>query len=123
MVEEQLAFIPEPHRNKFVEPPISKSERVRKMAKSGDPSTSFMAAEVALKKMTQRMSETLAVFESVAPRGLIGEELDSLAQEMGMRPGAAPKRMADLAAVDAIVWRGEFKNTSGGNKAKVWYKA
>jgi hypothetical protein len=115
--------VAQPHVNKFVEPNISRSERARKMTKAGDPSTSYMAAEVALKSMTKRMRETLDVFESVAPRGLIGEELDKLAQEAGMKPGAAPKRMKDLADAGAIVWRGEYTNTTGGNKAKVWYKA
>lgn len=113
---------PRPHVNKFVEPHLTSADRARKMTKAGDSATSYMAAQTVLKSMTKRMAETLAVFDSVAPRGLISEELDELAQARGMKPGAAPKRVHDLAGAGAIVWTGEYRATSSGCKAKVWVK-
>ena len=117
-----LFDLPEPHQNKFVEPMLTREDRIRKLARSGHPSTSYEAAEVTEKKLTRRMSETLEVFR-LAGRGLIGEELDNLAQVQGMRAGSAPKRIKDLADAGLIVWDGEFRLTSGGCRAKVWHIA
>ena len=120
-MDNQLFPTPDTH-NKFVEPMLTSAERVRRMSKSGDPSTSHMAAERAVRSMGKDMRKVLDIFISVAPRGLICEELEVLAQKKGVRAGNASKRVSGLAERGELVWKGEFRNTTSGSKAKVWYK-
>lgn len=92
-------------------------------AKASDPATSFHAAKVAVKNMSKNMALVMEVFDEVAPGGLIAEELEPLAQAKGMRPGNASKRISDLASRGKLVWRGGYKNTTSGCKARIWHKA
>lgn len=92
-------------------------------AKRNDPATSYMAATVAVKSFGKNKAQVLNIFISVAPNGLIDEELEVAAQSQGMRPQAASKRRSDLSHDGELIWKGEYKNTASGCKAKVWYKA
>jgi hypothetical protein len=91
--------------------------------KTNDPDTSYMAAKVMVRSMGKNKKQVLSIFTTFSPRGLIDEELEVIAQARGMRPNAASKRRSDLSADGKLVWRGEYRNTESGCKAKVWYKA
>jgi hypothetical protein len=92
-------------------------------AKANDPATSFMAAAVAVKSFETNKKKVREIFRDVAPNGLINEELEVIAQARGMRPQAASKRRSDLSNMGELVWRGEYRVTDSGCKAKVWHIA
>lgn len=89
--------------------------------KKNDPSTSLEAARVAVKSFTGHKQKVLQIFDR-ATRGLIDEELETIAQQQGLRPGAASKRRSDLSKDGRLVWGGEYRLTSTRCKAKVWHK-
>lgn len=94
--------------NKYVEP--------IKQTRRSDPATSLLAAQATNLKGDRK--RVLEVFRMVYPKGLIDEDLETLA---GLRAGTASKRRSDLSGLGLLVWKGEYRLTSANCKSRVWH--
>lgn len=95
-------------------------DAVRKQYRASDPFTSRKAAEKAAPRMGSDKAIVLEIFEHAPLDDLIGEELEHLAQQRGMHPGNAQKRLSDLARDGLVEWTGKTRPTSANKETKSW---
>jgi len=102
------------------EPTLFYPDNINKQSKTTDPFTSHEASKAAAPRMGKDKAKVLSIFESFPNGGLIDEELEEYAIQIGVWPGNASKRRSDLSRDGFLVWTGETRLTKANKNSKVW---
>lgn len=92
MLESDPTKVFDKYIRKYEPEPITKQERLRRMARRSDPQTSHIAAQKTLPKLTQTKQKILDLLSN-HPQGLTSSEVAHL---LNIDKGSSSKRLGDL---------------------------